>query len=111
MYRMTRNTPLSTGQRYGDIIRDGDLKPATISRMLESGTLVQIDTPPLSELPEWDKRAEMFSRAGIVTIQDLLEADVVGLARQLKRSVRQVKQWQDEAMAWLTLPSQDKKSG
>jgi hypothetical protein len=97
MYRLTRRTPLSTGQRQGDIIQDGDLKPKTIQIFLVSGTLVRVSTPPLTELPGWEKRAELLKKAGIITIQDLLEASPTGLVRQTKKSRTTVKRWQIEA--------------
>lgn len=107
MYRMTRNTPLATGQRYGDIIKDGDLKPHVIARLLESGTISRISTPPLTELPNWESRAEILVKGEVVTIQDLIDADSTALARKVKKPVRIIKQWQDEALAWLNPPKKD----
>lgn len=108
MYRMVKHTPLSSGQKYGDILKDGDISAAAIQKMLASGTLVRVSTPPLSELPgEWDKRTAALMMCGVVTIQNLIEADTTELARKLKRPARVIKQWQDEALAWLNPPSKD----
>lgn len=107
MYRMVRHTPLSTGQKYGDIIRDGDLNPAVIQKMLSSGTLLRVNTPPLSELPEWDKQAGLLAGTNVLTIRDLLDVDVNELARKIKRPARIIKQWQDEALAWLNPPQNE----
>lgn len=107
MYRMVRNTPLSTGQKKGEIIKDGELKPEIIQRFLASGTLTRVETPPLTELPEFEDRAATLAKAEVVTIQDLAEANVTGLAKSLGKSTRSIKQWQDEALAWLSPPSQD----
>jgi hypothetical protein len=101
---MVRRTPLSTGQKYGDIIKDGELSPNTIARMLESGTLVRVATPPLSELPDWDKRAGTLAMAGVFTVTQLIEANVSNLAKSIKRPAKIIKQWQDEAIAWLNPP-------
>lgn len=105
MYRMVKHTPLSTGQKYGDIIKDDELSSSTIQKMLSSGTLVRVSTPPLSELPEWEKRADILVRAEIITVTQLLEANVTELAKAIKKPVKIIKQWQDEALAWLTPPS------
>lgn len=107
MYRMVKHTPLSTGQKYGDIIKDGELSANTLARMLASGTLVRVSTPPLSELPEWEKRADILAIANIFTVSHLLEADVSNLARSIKKPAKIIKQWQDEALAWLNPPSNE----
>lgn len=107
MYRMVRHTPLSTGHKYGDIIKDGELAPATMTRMLASGTLVRVSTPPLSELPEWDRRAAALALAGVFTVSHLIEANVSNLARSTKKPAKIIKQWQDEALAWLNPPSKE----
>jgi hypothetical protein len=108
---MTRRTPLSTGQRFGDIIQDGDLTRATINKFLSSGTLTRITTPPLSELPdEWEKRANKLSKAGIYTIDDLVKAKPGTVAKQIKMTARTVKRWQQEAIDYLS-PKQTIKKG
>lgn len=101
MYRLVKHTPLSTGHKYGSIIRDGELSPATITRMLESGTLSRVSAPPLSELPDWEERAGQLVEVGIITVDDLLKANVNQLAKKLKKASKTVKQWQDEVLKWL----------
>lgn len=109
MYRMVRHTPLSSGHKYGDILKDGDLSATTIQRFLASGTLVRVSTPPLFELPgEWEKRSDILAKVEIITVQNLIEADAPDLAHKIKRPARIIKQWQDEALAWLNPPSQNK---
>lgn len=97
MYRLTRRTPLSSGQKQGDIIQDGELKKRTIDRMLATGTLVRVSTPPLSELPGWDDRAGLLARAGVITVEDLLEADRSKLTKATKKTVTTIRRWQAEA--------------
>lgn len=108
MYRYVRHTPLETGQKYGDIIKDGELSASAVQRFLASGTLVHVSTPPLSEIPNWDKRAETLAGVGVITLADLIKADTTGLAKKLKKPGRIIKQWQDEALAWLSPPPQNK---
>lgn len=103
MYRMIRHTPLSSGQKYGDILRDGDLSARVIDKLLQSGTLVRVSTPPLSELPQWEKRPELaaLARVHVITIEDLIRADENKLAKVIKKSVRTIRQWKEEATQWL----------
>jgi len=112
MYRMVRHTPLSSGHKYGDIIRDGELSPATIQKFLASGTLVRVSTPPLSELPQWEKRPELaaLARANVITIEDLIRANETELAKAIRKSVRTIRQWKDEVMVWLN-PEPPKENG
>jgi hypothetical protein len=104
MYRYVRHVPLATGQKYGDIIKDGDLKQSVIDKMLASGTLVKISMPPLTELPHWESRAKILNAANVTTVSDLLLADVDNLAKKLKKPVKIIKNWQDEVTAWLRPP-------
>jgi hypothetical protein len=107
MYRLTRRTPLSTGQRQGDIIQDGDLKGKTIQKFLATGTLVRVSTPPLTELPDWEKRAGLLEKAGIITIQDLIEASPAQLVRATKKARTTVRRWQAEAKKAIEIPPPD----
>jgi hypothetical protein len=97
MYRLTRRTPLSSGQKQGDIIQDGDLKQTTILKMLSTGTLVRVSTPPLSELPGWEERAKLLAKAGVITVQEFIEADRQKLARVAKKTATTIRRWQAEA--------------
>lgn len=97
MYRLTRRTPLSSGQKQGDIIQDGELKRKIIDKMLASGTLVRVSTPPLDELPGWETRAKLLAKAGIRTVQDLIEADMAELRKATKKTTTTIRRWQTEA--------------
>lgn len=132
--RYTRRTPLDTTPpiKYGDVIHPGDkrLSPGTRARFLESGTLVLIELPPLSVLPEsWQERAELLAGVDIVTIGDLLAVDERELAKVFKSLIdkaatagedmelttqelelinlakkvtpRLIRQWKTEAEEWL----------
>lgn len=111
MYRMTRQTPLSTGQKYGDIIRDGELKSETIEKMLASGTLVKITTPPLSELPILEEQSERLAKVGVVTIDDLIEANPTLLGKKVKKSMVTIEKWQKQALKFLEPDKKSDKSG
>ena len=109
MYRMTKRTPLATGQQYGAIIKDGELSATTIQALLSKGILARVTTPPLSELSEcWEKRAEKLRAANVRTIDDLIQAKPVAVARAIQMTARTVRRWQQEAVDYLN-PRQPKK--
>ncbi len=101
MYRYVRQTPLDTGHKYGSILKDGDLKEKTISKFLKTGTLVKITTPPLSEIPNFDKRSKLLAKVNIDTIEDLISANANEVAKKIKKSAITIRRWQSEAMQWL----------
>ena len=107
MYRYVRKTPLDTGIKYGDILKDDDLKEKTIKKFLVSGTLVRITTPPLSEIPTFEKRSQELIRVGIETIEDLTNANPNQVAKKTRKSVVTIRRWQSEAMQWL-VPDDEK---
>jgi hypothetical protein len=111
MYRYVRHTPLDTGHKYGDILKDGDLKPETIRLFLSTGTLIQVSSPPLSEIPAFEKRAVELAEFNIITVKNLAEADAVILARKIGKSATTIRRWQTEAMQWLQPDRPKKKSG
>ncbi len=101
MYRYVRHTPLDTGHKYGDVLTDGVLSPTVIEKFLESGILVRITTPPLSEIPSFEKRFTLLSRANINTIEDLTKANPKQVSKLILKSAATVRRWQIEAEGWL----------
>jgi hypothetical protein len=105
LYRWTKRTPSSTTPpiKYGEVIRwdDPRLKPAVRDRLIESGTLAEVSTPPLFELPGWEERAGLLAEKGVVTISDLMAVDEKKLSRIIKRTPKVIREWQSEAMIWL----------
>lgn len=101
MYRYVRKIPSSKGHKYGDVLKDGDLKARTIEILLAKGTLVRVTTPPLTEIPNFEGRARQLVAAGITTIEDLAEADAKKTAKVIHKSPSTIRRWQSEAMEWL----------
>ena len=97
-----RNTPLNSGHRYGDLISDTEMKSRVIEALLANNIIVQASTPPLSELPGWEKRAEKLETVGIITIQNLLDTEPAEIAILLgyKRHSH-IAKWQDNAREWI----------
>lgn len=101
MYRYVRRVPLDTGHKYGDIIKDGDIPDKSIRRFLESGTLVKVSTPPLSEVPAFEDRVATLEAVGVVMISDLVQANPSQLAKKIRKTAATVRRWQHEAVRWL----------
>lgn len=104
--RYARRTPLNTNPpiKYGDIVHptDSRISAEVRERFIKSGTLVVMDLPPLSALPEnWQGRATLLAAANIHTIGDLLEANDRELARAIRESVKTIRAWKQEAETWL----------
>lgn len=68
-------TPLDYGGQilHANTIRWLRLKPENIAVLIELGNITPVRTPPLRELPEWEKFINRLEGKGIVTIQDFLE--------------------------------------
>jgi len=102
IYRVITHTPLSTGQVYGDIIMDGQLRPSTVAGLLTNNKIAAVATPPLAELPGWAKRAEKLAAIDIITAQDFLDADVEKIRGQVNmRGTFAIEKWKEEVKGWL----------
>jgi len=100
LYRVLR--PLSTGHEVGQLV-DGD-RFKYIDALLENRALSPVSTPPLSELPAWETRAEKLAEVGIVTIQDFLDADDDVLKEAFNyKTMRTINKWKQELQHWLVM--------
>jgi hypothetical protein len=105
LYQVVKQTPLSTGQRYGDVVSGDRFQPATLDRLVAGGVLTAIQTPPLSVLPGWSRRAEKLAGAGVHTVEQLLDMDDAKLATLFnQRGTKNARRWKEEAAAFLKLP-------
>jgi hypothetical protein len=101
---------LSTGEKRGDPPVDGS-KFKNLDILVKVGALARVSTPPLLELPGWTKRAEKLAGGGIITVEDLLDADPKKVARLFGyKTTSGVERWKTEVVEWLKPPTV-KKSG
>lgn len=108
--RWTRLSPSSTTPpvKNGEVVREDDTRfsPQVRERLIASGTLAPIQTPPLFELPDWEERAGILAELGIVTISDLAAANERSVAKGTGKSIKLIRQWIGEAEKWLNPESQ-----
>lgn len=104
IYRVITHTPLATGQKYGDIIMDGQFKPKSISGLLANNKIAPVATPPLSELPGWGKRAEKLAGIDIKTAADFLDADTEKIRAQFNlKGAYTIEKWKEEVRSYLVV--------
>lgn len=73
LYRVNRE--LTTGKIPGDIVSDKQLSPRIIKILVRKHLIVKLDSPPLTYMTGWARRAELLAPLGIYNIVDFLEAD------------------------------------
>lgn len=70
----------------------------------ERGAIAPVIPPPLSALPGWSIRANRLAKVGIVTVLDLLEAEMETVKAACRVSDATAERWKAEARGWLTGP-------
>lgn len=102
MYRILDNLEWANGQtlKAGAVDSLTGLSKKAIKFLLERGVICEVKSPPLAVIPGWEKRAKVFQECGIVTVSDLLDADVVKVSEELGISeeklmgtIREARQW------------------
>lgn len=102
-YRALANLTAGSKQILrGDIFSGSLLRPDVIAA-LEGRYVSRITAPPLAELPGWTRRAERLQPAGIVDIEQFLEAADSGELSSLF-APEQIKRWRGELLSWLAPP-------
>lgn len=104
IYRLLDNLSYKDGRFLdkGTLQRLDDLSERIIALLLERGAIAIPATPPLATLPGWETRAKRLERGcGIVTIMQLLDADLGRTATALRTRAETIKAWQAEALAFL----------
>ena len=106
LYRVLK--PLSTGHQPGDVVQETDFREGVAILLAEKEALAVVSTPPLRELPGWKLRAKKLAEAGIIMVQDLLEAEDETVREAVgHKTTRAAKRWKREALKWLAAPESD----
>ncbi len=105
LYRVLK--PLSRNEKRieaGQITALAWLKPEQAAVLVERRAVSRLATPPLVELPGWERRGKRLDRLGIVTAEDFLEADDEDMALEMRARVNTVAKWKREIHSWLVIP-------
>ena len=99
------HSTLAAGSRT---IQRGSIFPATMLRpdvitALEGRHISRINAPPLAELPGWTRRAKRLADAGIISVEDFLDAVDNGALSSIYKP-EQLTRWRNELMGWLAPP-------
>ncbi|MDZ4768356.1 MAG: hypothetical protein SGJ24_04445 [Chloroflexota bacterium] len=100
---MTGRTSIATGT----LTRLEWLAPTDIAKLVAVGAAARVVTVPLAVLPGWEKRAMWLSDAPIADGEQLIEADADSVAELIPVSAGEIRAWQDEMIALLTLTHDD----
>lgn len=107
LYRVLK--PLSTGHGPGELVDGARFKQ--LDTLVEVNALAPVSYPPLSVLPGWETRAEKLAEAGIVTIQDFLDAGDQTLKEIFNhKTTRAIGKWRGELRKWLVVDEPKKKN-
>ena len=105
LYRVLK--PLSRNEKRieaGQITALAWLKPEQAAVLVERRAVSRLATPPLVELPGWEKRSKRLATLDIVTAEDFLEATDQAIAAEMKIQTRTVAKWKREIHSWLVIP-------
>lgn len=105
LYRVLK--PLSRNEKRieaGQITALAWLKPEQVAVLVERRAVSRLATPPLVELPGWERRGKRLAKLGLVSAEQFLESDTEVLTDELGVRATTVGKWKDEVMAWLVIP-------
>lgn len=104
LYRILRAIETKRGViRAGDFITSASFPAASIEKLEEAGAIGLLHAPPLNELPGFDGAAQLAT-IGIVSADQLLEADSDMIISQLGIDAGTLHGWQTEVSNWLIVP-------
>lgn len=95
--------PLAKGQKIigiGSLTGLAWMDEVGIQRLIKTGAVRVVLSPPLSELAGWKTRAKRLEPVGVVTMADFLTVDAADLARVLRAKRETVIGWQDQLRDW-----------
>ena len=109
-YRVTSITPFNNGLKKGDLFSDKEQKGMNIPVLLERGRIAVAQSPPISEVLKLANVAPRFHDVGVVTVQELIDADSLELAKQLGyRTRKPIERYQEIAQEALKAPEKAKR--
>jgi len=103
LYRVLSNITFQNGERLvkGSKSQLLGRSPKTIELLLRRGGISEVQIPPLRVLPGWEERAKLLESVGIVTIAQLLEADLSNVSVKLNVPLVVLERAVDSARRWI----------
>jgi hypothetical protein len=77
------------------------VSPKSLEALLKNGRIVKWGAPPLEALPGWERKSRAFEEVGVVTVADLIAADVEELSKRMNVSEDTLQGCVDEARRWV----------
>lgn len=105
LYRVLRSLETKRGLIHqGDFITSASFSSISLEKLEEAGAIGLLHAPPLSELPGFDGAAQLAT-IGIVSADQLLEADSGMIISRLGITADTLHDWQNEVSDWLIIPA------
>lgn len=105
LYRILRTIETKRGLIHqGDFITSASFPATSLEKLEEAGAIGLLHAPPLNELPGFDGAAQLAS-IGIVSADQLLEADSDMIISRLGITADTLRDWQNEVSDWLIVPA------
>lgn len=84
LYRLQSDLSSADGHHYkrGEVSALGRVSQKSLARLLEKGCITEVKGPPLGILPGLEQLADQLEAEGVVTSNELLEADLGELAEE-----------------------------
>lgn len=97
--------PLSTGHIPGQVVDAGAFKDGVVPKLERAGAISIIKSPPLSELPGWQSRAEILNVHAIRTVEEFICTDSTRLKDIFNyKTTRTISKWKKELRNWVNIP-------
>lgn len=103
LYRVWGNIIFEDGERLkrGQMTSLKGRSPARIAILLERKAISEVQSPPLRVLPKWEKKADVLEMHGIVTVVDLVTANLEELSAKLDVPVDALERVVASARGWI----------
>lgn len=102
LYRVLKNLTTSNGMIKLGGVEDLKWSADKLEALEQAGAISKVHTPPLSEIPQWEERAEMLP-AEIFTVEDFLLANNTKLANVLKLEEAEIPPLKSALWGWVSV--------
>lgn len=105
LYRVLKSMQSKSGViPAGDFIIGSSYPAESLNRLEEVGAIGELHAPPLAEIPDFDG-TEKLAAIGIVQADQLVEANIDEISKQLGIDTTTLREWRAEISNWLIIPA------